>query len=149
MSVAEVIRRLRAFFESPPQPDGLTISGGEPFDQPETLLRLLQNVKDLEVEDVLIYSGYRVQTLLARHPQLPELAAALVDGPFEEGNPTDSVWKGSDNQSLTLWKEKFAPRYDAWTSGKKRRLQWVKGVNGGLLVGIPRQEDVPRLKTPI
>jgi anaerobic ribonucleoside-triphosphate reductase activating protein len=147
--LAEAVRRLRAFFEPSPRPDGLTISGGEPFDQPEALLGLLGSVRDLGVEDVLIYSGHRVQALSARYPQLPELAAALVDGPFEEGNLTDSVWKGSDNQSLTLWKEKFAPRYHAWTSGKKRRLQWVKSANGGLLVGIPRQEDVPRLKNPL
>jgi anaerobic ribonucleoside-triphosphate reductase activating protein len=153
--MAEVVRRLRAFFGPPllpegrTQPEGLTISGGEPFDQPEALLRLLESVRDMGVEDVLIYSGHRVEFLLTRHPDLPELAAALVDGPFEEGTLTDSVWKGSDNQSLTLWKEKFAPRYNAWTSEKKRRLQWIKGAKSGLLVGIPRQRDVPRLKNLI
>ena len=133
-----------------PGADGLTVSGGEPFDQPEALLALLRRVKALGMEDVLIYSGYKAGELTERHPEFfaahDILIAALVDGPFEKGNATDSVWRGSGNQALSLWKEEFAPRYDEWTGGVTRRLQWVKDKDRRFLVGIPRQEDVPRIK---
>jgi anaerobic ribonucleoside-triphosphate reductase activating protein len=138
---------IRALFGGARRPDGLTISGGEPFDQPDALIELLRRLRGSGVDDILIYSGYRVEVLLERHPELPELVSALVDGPFEMENPTDSVWKGSDNQRLTLWGEKFSSRYEAWTSEKRRRLQRVRRGDGWILVGIPRQEDVERLKS--
>jgi anaerobic ribonucleoside-triphosphate reductase activating protein len=171
----DVAERIRAFFEqSPRRPDGLTISGGEPFDQPEALMGLLRRLRPggagdanaPEVDDILIYSGYRLEVLLKSRPEFfagtrsavlsdsPEspLFAALVDGPFEEGNVTDSVWKGSDNQSLTILKKEFFPRYGEWARRTARSLQRVKASHPGgggdtwFLLGIPRQEDVPRLK---
>jgi anaerobic ribonucleoside-triphosphate reductase activating protein len=144
--LGEVIRALRSFFGGTPRPDGLTISGGEPFDQPDALMEILRGVKAFGVEDVLIFSGYRADALTGRHPELPELAAAVVDGPFESGNPSGSVWKGSDNQSLTLWKNEFALRYERWASEKTRRLQRVRSENRELLIGIPRQEDAESLR---
>ncbi|MDR1884965.1 MAG: radical SAM protein [Synergistaceae bacterium] len=144
--LGDAVRMTADFFLGPQHPDGLTISGGEPFDQPEALLEFLRRLMGSGVEDILIYSGYSARVLTARHPDLPELASALVDGPFEAGNRTDSAWKGSDNQSLTLWNRKFTPRYEDWMRTKNRRLQRVRSGNSCFLVGIPRQEDVGRLK---
>jgi anaerobic ribonucleoside-triphosphate reductase activating protein len=148
MLLSDLVGRLKFFFDAIPEPDGLTVSGGEPFDQPDALIKILRSVKDMGVDDILIYSGYRVETLLDRHPELPELAGALVDGPFENGNDTECVWKGSDNQSLTLWRGELSARYEEWTSGATRKLQWVKNGCQSLLVGIPRQGDVGRLRNP-
>ncbi|MDR1979101.1 MAG: radical SAM protein [Synergistaceae bacterium] len=153
----DVARRILSFFQrSSQRPDGLTISGGEPFDQPEALLELLRRLNLEGANDILIYSGYRIEVLLERHPEFfanPPLLAALVDGPFEEGNVTDSVWKGSDNQGLTIWKREFFPRYEEWKRRSARNLQRVKasrpkGGSAWFLLGIPRQGDVPRLKNP-
>jgi anaerobic ribonucleoside-triphosphate reductase activating protein len=145
----EVIELLSGFFERSPRPDGLTISGGEPFDQADALFYILRGARKLGVDDILIYSGYSASGLAERHPELPKLAAALVDGPFEMGNITDSVWKGSDNQSLTVWNDAFRARYEEWAGGKERRLQRVKKSGRIFLLGIPRQEDVVRLKNAI
>jgi anaerobic ribonucleoside-triphosphate reductase activating protein len=150
----DLVRRIGAFFAGPAGPDGLTISGGEPFDQPGALKELLQRLGTQDapkVEDVLIYSGYRVETLLERHPEFfadPPLTAALVDGSFEKGNVTDVAWKGSENQGLTIWKKEFSQRYQEWAKRPTRRLQRVKDGGTWFLLGIPRQEDVPRLKDP-
>jgi anaerobic ribonucleoside-triphosphate reductase activating protein len=130
--------------------DGLTVSGGEPFDQPEALLELLRRVKTLDVDDVLVYSGYAAREIAERYPEFfagqDKLITAFVDGPFEEENTTDSIWKGSGNQAFHLFNNKFAARYEAWTQGRARKLQWVKDKDRRFLVGIPRQEDVLRLK---
>jgi anaerobic ribonucleoside-triphosphate reductase activating protein len=152
----DLVRRIEAFFTGPPGPDGLTISGGEPFDQPEALEKILRKLRGQDanapkVEDVLIYSGYRAETLMERHPEIfadPPLAAALVDGPFEKGNATDSTWKGSENQGLTILRKEFTQRYQEWAGRTTRRLQRVKNGHTWFFLGIPRQEDVSRLKNP-
>ena len=38
--------------------DGITITGGEPFDQSSALIALLRMLKKLRVRDVLVYTGY-------------------------------------------------------------------------------------------
>ena len=146
VSLDEVLGYLKKYTQ---EMDGLTVSGGEPFDQPEALLELLRRVKSMGMADVLVYSGFRADELTERHPEFwaEGLIDALVDGPFELGNPTDSTWKGSENQTFTLWNESLAPRYALWTRETARRLQWVRDLKTGArrLVGIPRQEDAPRL----
>src|SRR5690348_16130882 len=41
-----------------PDAQGITISGGEPLDQPVALRVLLQNLRRISDVDVLVYSGY-------------------------------------------------------------------------------------------
>lgn len=125
----------------------LTISGGEPFDQAEALLALLNLLNERGIRDILIYSGYRLENLRARCPDLPDLAAALVDGPFERGRPTGATWKGSDNQRLHIFRPEFEARYREWEQAANWKLQLVTAGGGEkYLIGIPKQEDAKRLK---
>src|SRR4051812_888539 len=43
--------------------DGLTLSGGEPFDQPEAIVALLRAVRPHVTGDILLFSGYRFDDL--------------------------------------------------------------------------------------
>ena len=127
--------------------EGLTVSGGEPFDQPEALMELLRILNAQGLSDILIYSGYQADDLLKRYPDLADLAAVLIDGPFEPGNVTTSTWKGSDNQRLHLWRMELGPRYRDWMRSSARKLQLAKDIDGRrFLIGIPKQEDTERLK---
>jgi anaerobic ribonucleoside-triphosphate reductase activating protein len=127
-------------------PDGISISGGEPFDQPGPLIRLLRNLDAAGIRDVLIFTGYRIRDIAARHAEISGLAAAVVDGPFEKGNDTELCWKGSENQTLTLFRPEFAERYSRWAAAKKGRLQILSDEREIFVAGIPRQEDVQTIK---
>jgi len=129
--------------------DGVTISGGEPFDQPEALGAIVGMLRGLGVDDVLVYSGYGKEHLLREHPETIGALAALVDGPFVRGAFTDAVWKGSANQTLTVFNPKFDERYALWSTGTKGRLQTVRYMDEVHLVGIPRQQDVPSLVSKV
>jgi anaerobic ribonucleoside-triphosphate reductase activating protein len=142
----EIIECVSRFQRSGTMTDGLTISGGEPFDQPDALMALLRQVNAMGMDDILIYTGYAAGEISRRLPELPGLASAMVGGPFEAGNLTDSTWKGSENQTFHLFREKFRGRYDPWLSGTRRALQYVRGNGGGFLIGVPRQNDVERLR---
>ena len=59
VDVEEVIRRIPEGFEA----DGLTISGGEPFDQPRGVLQLIRWFSREISEDILIFTGYTIEEL--------------------------------------------------------------------------------------
>ena len=120
---------------------GVTISGGEPLDQKEALLDLLGRFNALGIRDILLYSGYLKEKILAACPELPERIAALIDGPYVEGAATSAPWKGSENQKLTIFREEYRERYEVWSEDRERRMQLVRKGTERYLIGIPRQED--------
>ncbi len=87
-----------------PLTDGLTLSGGEPFSQPEDCLRLAQTAHAHRL-NVWGYTGYTFEHLLqegtpAQRSLLRELDV-LVDGPFLLSQRTLSLpWRGSANQRV-------------------------------------------------
>jgi anaerobic ribonucleoside-triphosphate reductase activating protein len=125
--------------------DGLTISGGEPFDQPASMPAFLRAMREAGIMDVLIYSGYKIESLKARFADMADLAAAVGDGSFEMGNETESGWRGSANQTLTVYRPEFAERYAKWERGKKGRLQLLSDERGVFIAGIPRQGDAAKI----
>lgn len=85
---------------------GVTLSGGEPFEQPAACATLARALK-ADGYNLWVYSGYLYEQLLARaeaEPAVAELLAiidVLVDGPFVEGQKSYTLkWRGSDNQRL-------------------------------------------------
>ncbi|MDR3279574.1 MAG: radical SAM protein [Synergistaceae bacterium] len=146
--VSEVVKKIKKYMRGVLPTDGLTISGGEPFDQPDALFELARAARRMGMDDILVYSGRELSALLGKYPEIPGLITALVDGRFEAGNETDDIWKGSGNQTLTVWDEKFEGVYGEWRSRSTRKLQSARRGKRGYLIGVPRQADVPRLKYP-
>ena len=122
------------------QTSGVTISGGEPLDQADVLIDLLREINKFGVDDILLYSGYSSEKILAGHPELSGLIAALIDGPFVEGALSGEIWKGSDNQTLTIFNEKYRLRYENWSRLKRRNFQLINTDAGRYLIGIPEQD---------
>lgn len=120
---------------------GITISGGEPFDQADILIDLLTEINQRGIDDILLYSGYDKEKILSQYPQISGLIATLIDGQFIEGAATDAVWKGSDNQTLTIFNEKYREKYENWSALKKRNFQLIKNETGYYLIGIPNQNE--------
>ena len=56
--------------------DGVTISGGEPFEQAEELYRLVRYIRRRGIRDILVYTGYT-------YDQLKDMQSAAVDGVLE------------------------------------------------------------------
>lgn len=133
--------------------EGVTISGGEPFDQPQGLLALLKGLDAWRKAsgrdfDILCYSGYPLATLQARHAKLLALLDALIPEPYADGLPLGKAWRGSANQALVplseLGRQRYAPWLDADPDGKRIQL----AVEGGRiwLIGIPARDDMAQLE---
>lgn len=99
-TVEELLERMR----SNPLTDGLTLSGGEPFEQPEDCLLLARGAHESGL-NVWSYTGYlfeflRDQGTEAQKALLQEVDV-LVDGPFLLEQRTLSLpWRGSRNQRV-------------------------------------------------
>ena len=87
--------------------DGVSILGGEPFAQPESLSALVKELRQAGCEHILCYSGYTFETLVRQAKKqlaIGEVLAdidMLIDGPYVE-TMTDSAgpWTGSGNQRV-------------------------------------------------
>ncbi len=80
--------------------------GGEPFDQPESLQILVEKLK-AKGYHLVIYSGYRLEDLLARESKSVNRILVdtdlLIDGSFErELSANAGEYRGSSNQRLIL-----------------------------------------------
>lgn len=135
--------------------DGITISGGEPFDQPTALGVLLDGLirwrDDARVEfDLLCYSGNPLSTLQKRHATVLAKLDAIIPEPFVEGLPLDRLWRGSSNQALVPLSDRGRARYasylDAPADAFGKRIQ--VGIDGQRLwlVGIPARGDMASLE---
>ena len=103
VAVDEVLSACRHLV--PTGPDGVTISGGEPFEQPEALGELLAGLVRWRAElgvdiDLLCYSGMSLRRLRTRFSRLLERLDGVIPEPFLEDRPLGGPWRGSDNQPL-------------------------------------------------
>ena len=133
--------------------DGVTISGGEPFDQPQALAELLRAIHSWRVGagraiDVLCFSGYSLARLRRRHAEALELVDAAITGPFRQDLPTRLIWRGSANQVLTaltpLGRERYAPYVRLEPA--EPALQVTVDDEAVRFIGVPRHGDLARLE---
>ena len=136
--VSEIIRAFPKDFRA----DGLTISGGEPFDQAEGVLELIRWFTREISGDVLVYTGYTLEELKDRRdPATDEILsriAVLVDGPYVDEQNEGRGLRGSANQRIFIWK--YPERYkDAETC--ERRVQFVGEEHSLLQIGVPPKDE--------
>lgn len=123
--------------------DKITISGGEPFDQPEGLKELLKGLKERNFNDILVYSGYDFEFLQEKYSDIIKYIDVLITGKFEEGKETDKIWKGSENQEMYILNDKLKETYTEYMKEKKKKeLQMVEIGDEIYIIGIPYQKDI-------
>lgn len=130
--------------------DGLTVSGGEPFDQPHALRALLAAWRSVHSGDVLVYSGHSLEQLAPQLAAFEGLIDALITDPFQLEAPQTQPLRGSDNQRLTLLTQagisRFSP-FNRTINDDERALDIMFDDDTGtvFLAGIPSRGDLRRL----
>ena len=159
--------------------EGVTISGGEPFQQPAALAALVRGIRRWRDEsrhetiplDILVYSGY-VYSRLSRSAEAREILEwcdAIVAGPYiERLNPKrrhahsgSLLWKGSANQRLVplspLGEERYGAHGNDGTddeqedAGPRVQVSVDEGPEGRRVyyIGIPRRGDMEHLTSTL
>jgi anaerobic ribonucleoside-triphosphate reductase activating protein len=151
VSVARVIETCRRL--SKDELDGVTISGGEPFDQPVGLRCLLEGLHAWRAErgvpfDVLCYSGRPLRYLRKHYADILALLDAIVPEPYVHTLPQRHPWRGSSNQPLVPLSELGRSRYLPEETGEQGRAARVQlAVENGRLwmIGLPRPSDLDQV----
>ncbi|MBQ9008491.1 MAG: 4Fe-4S cluster-binding domain-containing protein [Clostridia bacterium] len=134
-NVLEMIRLIAG--ENPVE--GFTLTGGDPFLQPEALAELLPALSQIS-GDILVYTGYLYEDLNTRFPQLLSEIAVLIDGPYVEARNRALPLIGSDNQRILFLKEEYRERYAPVLRQRTSRIQNFRVRDGVISVGIHRAD---------
>jgi anaerobic ribonucleoside-triphosphate reductase activating protein len=143
-SIDEITNRLGPWLG---EADGLTISGGEPFDQPEAIVALLSLIRPRVTGDILLFSGYGFDEIPSTAKVALEYLDVLVCGPFIEERASDLPLRGSDNQEIRVLTPLGRARYGNLDGRLPQALSIDLVETDGRLwfAGIPRPGDLDRL----
>ncbi|WP_116811457.1 4Fe-4S cluster-binding domain-containing protein [Steroidobacter cummioxidans] len=146
-TVSQTLRALQGWLN---QADGITISGGEPFDQPDALRDLLRSLREQTSVSVLVYSGYPFERIAAWLERNPGLIDGLMSEPFEVSKPQTRALRGSDNQQLHLLTPlgmSALADIDRPVGEQDRALDAMFDADGTVwFAGIPMRGDLARLR---
>lgn len=132
--------------------DGVTISGGEPFEQPEALAELLDGLDrwrqthDRPI-DLLCYSGLPRRRIERDHAALLARLDAFIPEPYVATRPTAMRWRGSANQPVVPLSALGRARYGEGTDQPPEGPHLQAAMHGDLLwmIGVPTPGELDRI----
>lgn len=146
--IEQLMRTLSSYL---PLIDGITISGGEPFDQFEALLAIVVQLRKKTKVDILVYTGYGVEDITEQLLQIKPYIDVLISDPFQRQSSQTLRLRGSDNQRLHCFSsqaiEKFAYYQQAVTTEDKVLDVMFDAEGVVWFAGIPRRDDFVKLQT--
>lgn len=116
--------------------DGFTITGGDPFFQPDALSRLLEQIKKVS-DDILVYTGYMKDELPVT---LLKNISVLIDAPYISARNNNCRLRGSDNQTIYILNKKYRATYEEYLLTTGNQIQNFTTRDGYISVGIHRPD---------
>jgi len=134
--------------------EGVTLSGGDPFDQQlDALWEFMEAIKLKSDLSILSYTG-RTLSHLRNDPNesaIQKILGALdilIDGPYVESLNDGSLWRGSSNQKVHFLSARYASLENMVATEKSRKLEVNLSSSGDFdLTGIPPVGFLESLQT--
>lgn len=117
-----------------PKADGVTISGGEPFDQINELTALLEWLKAAVSNHIIVYTGYRLAELYKFDgvARALDCISVLIDGPYIMSLDDGKGLRGSHNQTVHRLRDGSGFAYEK----QAREVQSFVLPSGIFMVGL-------------
>ena len=133
--------------------EGVTISGGEPFLQPEALCSLLVRIRNHSDLGVIVYTGFTLEQLKdLDNPWVSKILNGyvdlLIDGEYVDELNDGKSLKGSSNQRVLFLTDRYLP-YKELYEGTTRNAEVRLSENDVFFVGIPSKETWDQWRTAI
>ena len=128
---------------------GITITGGEPMEQAQALLQLIQGIRESSNLSVFLYTGHEINELQSHgtRAQLQLILAVdiLCDGPYMIDLATQkNLWRGSSNQKIYAFSDKGRNEIKEYSQPMQMTLQATP--DDWQIVGIPTKDMVDLLQ---
>lgn len=139
--VSDILIPAKKYFSSA---NGVTITGGEPFFQPEELCELVNELRKTGYTDILIYTGFTIDELRQRggvYTDILSLTGVLIDGEYIDSLNDGVGIRGSSNQKIHILDRSLSERYCGAENCQRSSLI----VNSGgrvMTIGIPDSSSV-------
>lgn len=117
--------------------DGFTLTGGDPFLQPQALERLLPELRKIS-NDVLAYTGFEYDEVHQLYPELVSQIGVLIDGKYVQERNTGTILRGSDNQKIIILDNQLSDKYHHYLDTAQNEIQNFTALDGVISVGIHR-----------
>ncbi len=130
--------------------DGITITGGEPFEQPEALSYLLMELRRWtdalpESVDYLCYTGLKQRVVEEEYPEILHHLDTIITEPYSYKLPTASL-RGSSNQKLLMLTDLGKERYGRLGPTLEKNFQFAVDEDHIWFIGIPERGDMSRIE---
>lgn len=131
-----------------PNTHGITISGGEPFEQDATALGEFLSLVQQAGKSIICYSGMRYEDILCNLEKRVLLNSLdlLIDGEYREEQNNGSTLRGSDNQRFIFLSDRFTADKDKIFC-KGREIEFDIGIDNTLeITGIPERGFLKKIE---
>ena len=119
---------------------GFTLTGGDPFEQPESLRELLPLLNRIS-KDIIIYSGFTLNELKEKgYQDILSLTGVLIDGKYIKERNNNCFLRGSDNQTIHILNKELNDFYKEYINKGINQVQNFRTKTGFVSVGIHRAE---------
>ena len=154
ISVAELLSRIDGLVDrgAPDPVDGITLTGGEPFDQADMLAGLLGALRGwldrrgAPSADLLVYTGYEESQARELAAEAFEIADAVIAGPYRAAE-AGTRWWGSGNQRLITRDDHTAVRYESALREAPSELQVAVEEGQVFVIGVPGRGAMTRMES--
>jgi len=131
--------------------EGITLSGGEPFEQPaDALLDFCRMVKsDRRDLSIIVFTGFLLEELKSKehYAEILDFIDLLIDGPYMDELNDGKGLRGSSNQRLHFLSGRYEEMKNELMGKTHRRLEMLLGQDGRLEInGIPQKGFMKRFE---
>ena len=122
---------------------GVTILGGEPLDQPEETLQLIEHCQASGL-DIMVYTGYEMDELKGTKLKCVESADIVIIGRYIDALRSEELlWRGSTNQNI-IWNSETPTEIDL---SERRQTEIHFDSKGKIqILGYPSKETLTELE---
>lgn len=126
--------------------NGITITGGEPFQQYEQLIAFCAYLKQKTGLEIYVFSGYTLIELFLKFPDelFLKYIDYLMDGRYEKDKHDNKNVRGSTNQNLYKFENNKAILQESYFKSDKLSLN-IDEEKQVYLSGIPKNNELNQL----
>lgn len=135
--------------------EGITVSGGEPFLQADSISEMIEIMKSKRDIGVVIYSGFTLDELINKSAydsavkNLLSLTDILIDGRYVKSLDDNIAYRGSSNQNIICLSDRYKKIASSYYGNFGRKTELRLEKDRLVLIGVPSKDTLSTVRNII